>query len=129
MKNTDDINDSKLQDLINQMTNTPDQFNHLQIFMSRTGKIDYPKANEFLMVTPSTFGKVKILDLNVENDIINIKFLDCGAKAVGSVGVDINDDKASVLFICWSDVKDMVFADMMAHADNSELLGLCSLIR
>lgn len=61
MKNTDSNN--KVKDLIIDMTNAPNQYTHLQIFLSRAGKIGSHIDSEFLMVTPSTFEKVKVLDL------------------------------------------------------------------
>lgn len=54
--------------------------------------------------------------------------MQCSTKLIGSIEIDINES-SDVLFIYWSDVKNMVLSDMMAYADNSELLGFCNLVK
>ena len=114
--------DDKVQDLINQMDSFPENYGHLQIFLSRDGMPHCFHDNEFLMITPRTFGKVKVLDLNVEGDYINIEFFDCCTQQIGNVRIDIHDASPRTFFICWQDIKNMVLDDVTTKYSNDELL-------
>ena len=111
----------KIQELINQFDSSPDKFKHLQVFLHRERGTDSRPDNFFLMVTPYVFGKVEALDLKVEGNFINIEFLDCTIQEAGIVRINIDDDKPSVLFICWQDLRKMVL-DETQTISNLDLL-------
>lgn len=115
MINTDEhINDCKVQELINEMTNEPEKFNHLRVFLRREKDIGFNNNYEYLIVTPNAFGKVLIRNLYVNGSVVTIEYMDYVTTAVDSVQIDINGKEQNVLFICWSDVQDLVFNDMIA---------------
>ena len=123
MENEEHIPEGKAIDfLISGMTNAPENYKHLKIFLHRKRENNIKQDFEFLMITPNTFGKVKLLNLNVEDTFVIIDFLDCASEQVGNVKIDVNDNKPQVLFICWQDIKSMVSADKNTIIDNSELL-------
>ncbi len=74
------------------------------------------------MVTPSCFGKVRISNLSVENNSVVIDYVDCQTQELGSVHVKIYEEKPSILFINWNDIKSMLDSTKRASIDNSELL-------
>lgn len=113
--------DVPIHGLIERISNNPDKFKHLQVFLHRERDTDSRHDDYFLMVSPRVFGKVKILDLNVEGNFINIEFLDCTMQEVGNIRISINDEKPQVLFICWQDVRKMVL-DETQTSGNDELL-------
>jgi len=119
IKNTDDIS---IEKLVSQISCEPDKYKHLRIFLHRDRKINYKSETEYLMVTPSCFGKVKILNLHVVDGSIIIEFVDCQTQGVGFVRVDINEEKPNTLFINWNDVKNIISSDISTFFDNSELL-------
>lgn len=111
----------KTQELIDLFETYPDKYKHLQVFLHRERDTGVRPDNYFLMVSPRVFGKVEVLDLTVEDDNINIEFLDCTIKEVGNIRINIDDDKPQVLFICWRDIREMVL-DGTLTLDKDELL-------
>jgi hypothetical protein len=100
---------------------SPDgKFSHMQVFLHRNFKCQI--GSKFLMVTPSVFGLVVVKDLTYENGIVIVEFLDCVTEQVGNVRIDINDERLSVLFICFDDIKSIVLTDNKKVVDDSGLL-------
>lgn len=123
MENEEHIPEGKaIEILISDMTNAPENFKHLKIFLHRKRENNIKQDLEFIMITPNAFGKVKLLNLNVEGTFVIIDFLDCASEQVGNVKIDVNDNKPQVFFICWQDIKSMVRSDKNIIIDNSELL-------
>ena len=119
MKETNNqISDGKVQDLIHLIESSPSNFKHLQVFLHRERGTKSRPDNFFLMVTPRVFGKVEVLDLNVEGDYIIVEFLDCTLQEVGNIRININDEKPSTLFICWQDIMKMVLNDFDTSSTN-----------
>jgi hypothetical protein len=114
--------DRQVEGLIRQMESCPDLHHRLQVFLHRDKKADCTSDYAFLMVTPNTFGMVKLLNLNVEYPYVIVDFLDCATEQVRNVQIDVNDNKPQVLFICWQDIKSMIRADKNTIIENSELL-------
>jgi hypothetical protein len=113
--------DGYIQGLIERISSNPDKYMHLQVFLHRERDTDSRPDNYFLMVSPRVFGKVKVLDLEVEGNFINIEFLDCAMQEVGNVRINISEEKPKVLFICWQDIRKMVL-DETVTLDKDELL-------
>lgn len=98
------------------------KFSHLQVFLHRNFKCHI--GSKFLMVSPSVFGLVVVRDLTYENGFVIVEFLDCVTELVGNVRIDINDDRPCVLFICFDDIKSIVFTDSKKVVVDSGLLEL-----
>lgn len=103
------------------MTIAADKFMHLKVFLHRNNVIDYKSNHEYLMVTPTCFGKVEILNLNVDESDIIVEFIDFTTHLVGNVRIKINDEH-QVLFICWSDIKELLHDDVIMSIENSGLM-------
>lgn len=114
-------NNRPLEELVAKMSSSPEKYKQLQVFLHRKREDNYTPDKEFLMVTPSVFGKVEVLDLTVEGNFINIEFLDCVMQEHGNIWINISDEKPSVSFICWQDVKKMVLNETLPSS-NDELL-------
>ena len=99
---------------------TDGKFSHLQVFLHRNFKCHI--GSKFLMVTPSVFGLVVVKDLTYENGIVIVEYLDCVTQQVGNVRININDERCSVLFICYEDIKSIVLTDSKKVDDDSVLL-------
>lgn len=118
-KDTDDIS---IEELVHHMSNAPDDYKNLQIFLHWEKEINYHSKNEFLMVTPTCFGKVKLSNLSVESNSIIIEFVDCQTRETGFVRAKIYEEKPSVLFICWHDIRSIFDSSKKTSIGNSELL-------
>jgi hypothetical protein len=112
----------ELQGLINRISSNPDGFDHLKVFLKRDERTDWFENTEFLMVSPTTFGKVKLLDISVDDNYIFLKVLDCTTQLTGKVRIDINDTHSHTFFIRWQDVRQMVDDETSTRFDNDDLL-------
>lgn len=119
LSNSEDIS---MEELVNQMGCAPYDYKNLQIFLHWDREVNYHSETEFLMVTPTCFGKVKISNLSVENNSVVIDYVDCQTQEFGSVHVKIYEEKPSILFINWNDIKSMFDSTKKSSIDNSELL-------
>ena len=113
-------NDDRVQGLIDLMECSPEDYNHLQIFLSRDGKSNCQPDNKYLMVSPKVFGKVKLLNVNVEDDSVILEILDSHTQQIGNVLIDINDRSPHTFFINWKDIRNMVMEEnkIMLHEDD-----------
>lgn len=119
-KNIDNIS---MEELVNQMICSPDDYKNLKVFLHRRKYTNSRPDNYFLMVTPKVFGKVEVLDLTVDGNFIIVEFFDCAMQEIGIIHINIYDDKPSALFICWQDVKKMVLDETISsYYDDNYLL-------
>ena len=105
-------NVDSIKRLITEMALSPDKFKNLQVFMHRERENDCNTDYEFLMVTSSSFGKVILQDLTLFNDSVILKVQDCATRKVGDIRVKVNEVNPKVLFICWQDIRKMVYDDV-----------------
>jgi hypothetical protein len=110
-----------IEHVISSMT-CPDDFNGLQDFLHQETDGVSIQNLEFLMVTPDSFGKVKILDLGVEDNYVILQFLDCTTLSTGNVRIAAGEVSPSVLFIRWNDLKRMMLGDSKTSTYMDELL-------
>lgn len=94
----------------------------LQIFLHRERKDNDFSDYEFLMVTPTTFGKVEIKDIFVEEPEIVVEYRDCVVNQIGHFRINVHNDHSKVLFINWHDIKEMVNADLNRIVCDNDLL-------
>ena len=113
MDRTNNDNTSSMLELINNMAAMPEKFKHLKIFMGRNiNDIGYTNL-QFLMVTPNCFGKVRLDDLACENDHIILHITDLQTNLSVTVGVDLNNETQTTLFVNWNDVQKMVYDEIL----------------
>jgi hypothetical protein len=115
-------NDDNVQGLIEMMENSLEDYNHLQVFLSRDGISNWSEEDEFLMVTPTSFGKVKLLDVSTEDNFIILRIQDCCTQLSGNVRIDINDNNPQTFFINWKDIRRMVLDETTTNNRSDELL-------
>jgi len=65
------------------------------------------------MVTPDSFGKVRLDDIECDNDQITLFLTDLQTNNSGNVRVDLNNETQTTLFIYWKDVQKMVWDEML----------------
>ncbi|MBN1182364.1 MAG: hypothetical protein JXB49_08770 [Bacteroidales bacterium] len=116
--NTDDV----LDQLIKKMEKAPQDFEHLKIFLKSDDSKTCPINAEFLLVTPTTLSKVKLLDVSVEYQFVILNILDCQTQLTGNFRIDINDIKPQTFFVRWSDIKRMVMYETISGINRDDLL-------
>lgn len=124
--NTNEINndDKRVSEdaLLNAMANS-DIYSHLRIILSRKAiKGTFPHC--FLMVTPSSFGIVKLLDLDYDADKIVLHLQDIQTEIKSKVFIDIHDKRFKFLLIEWQDILDMVLTNHNLKDANMSLLQI-----
>lgn len=111
-----------VEELISVWTYSPDKYSHLKVFLHLPRENDTKSNYLFLMISPTKFTKVELLDLSVEDDSIIVEFRDCAMQGIGNVKINVHDNKPQVLFVCWDDIRKMVMADSISHRSNEDLL-------
>jgi hypothetical protein len=82
-----------------------DKFQHLRIILSSKNNRSF--RQKFLMVSPSAFGVVKLLDFNVENNHIYFLLQDIITGIVNKICIDVDDESFKFLLINWNDILTM----------------------
>jgi len=124
VKNEDsnmDLGDS-VQVLIDRIEQTPFAFEHLKIFLKRDSKSNRFENTEYLMVTPTNLGKVRLDDVNVEDNFIILTIHDCSTQLNGNVRIDINDTRPQTFFIKWQDIREIVINETFSGIMSDDLL-------
>ena len=116
--NTDDA----LYQLIEKIKKAPLDFDHLKIFLKGDERTDWFENTEYLMVTPKSMTKVRLVDIDVEDNNIMLTIFDCNTGISGNVRIDINDTRPQCYFLRWSDVKQMVLDETTSGIMSNELL-------
>jgi len=124
VKNEDsnmDLGDN-VQVLIDRIEQTPFAFEHLKIFLKRDSKSNRFENTEYLMVTPTNLGKVRLDDVNVEDNFIILTIHDCSTQLNGNVRIDINDTRPQTFFIKWQDIREIVLNETFSGIMSDDLL-------
>ena len=116
-------NDKSAEELISRMSKSPEEYKQIQVFLHREGENHSKTDYKYLMVTPNSFGKVELQNLNVEGNYVVLEFLDCCTQLVENVKLDIHDNNPQTFFFSWQDIRKMVFEESTKH-NSDELLEL-----
>ncbi|MBP7508399.1 MAG: hypothetical protein KA807_11280 [Prolixibacteraceae bacterium] len=109
-------------ELLESMANS-DNYSHLRILLShKPFKAILPHL--FLMVTPSSFGVVKLLDIDYEENNIIVHLQDFVTEVISKVYLDIHEKRYKFLLIEWQDVLDMAISYQKNKEIKNEMLEL-----
>src|SRR5690606_6237983 len=92
------------------------------IFLKRDSKSNRFENTEYLMVTPTNLGKVRLDDVNVEDNFIILTIHDCSTHLNGNVRIDINDTRPQTFFIKWQDIREIVLNETFSGIMSDDLL-------
>ncbi len=106
------------EELLDAMSSTND-YEHLQVFLGYNLEAR-AIPQRYLMVTPSYFGIVNLLDLEYEKEKVVIYLQDDKTKVCSKVYLDIHDNSYKFLLLRWSDILDLVLKDS-TNKDNDLL--------
>mgnify|MGYP000849828629 FL=1 len=99
-------------------------YSHLQILLHREHTITKPEfGRKFLMVSPNTFGLVKLNDLYLCDDHICLELEDVITGITNPVFVPVYDKHFRFVLITWEDVVAIVHQDNITKSEcDNELL-------
>jgi hypothetical protein len=96
------------------------KYSHLHLMLSKTENCQFGK--EYLMVTQTGFGLVKLCDLDFIDNEIQIYLQDVSSGIIQHFSIDINDNMFRFFLLAWDDIKKMVPDDNDCKSNNGDLL-------
>lgn len=109
-----------LDELIECISNA--KYLHLQLFLSRDGDFSHGLGQQYLMVTPSSFGVVKLIDLDFNDNHIQMVLQDIETGLIKEIFLNIDDKSFHLLLISWDDIIKMVMDERKTIFNNDEIL-------
>jgi hypothetical protein len=98
-------------------------YSHLQIILHREHTITKPEfGRKFLMVSPDSFGLVRLNDLYLCNNHICLELEDLFTGITNPVLIPAHDKGFRFVLIAWEDVVDIVNQDSIYKTRKDELL-------
>jgi hypothetical protein len=88
---------------------TSNKYEHLRIILTKNDIGSF--GQNFLMVTTSAFGVVKLLNLIVDDARIYLELQDIDTGIINKVPLDVNDVTFKFLLISWDDIITMTLKD------------------
>lgn len=114
---------NEIKDLITEMANAPEKFNHLKIFLHREHtKLPPEFGRRFLFVSPDSFGLVKVHDLTVADNSVQLKLVEVFSGHISTFSIKINAKGSPFLLIAWEDILDIIKQENKCLSTENELL-------
>ncbi|HQG78223.1 MAG TPA: hypothetical protein PLS58_12080 [Bacteroidales bacterium] len=108
-----------LEELISDMENHPDQYQHLKIFLRRELNVDGSYlGKEYLAVSPLGFCLCRINNVEYKDGEIFISLTDTAADEEFIHTVDIHDGQPYTIFIQWKDILNLM-SEKSSRNDNN----------
>jgi len=79
------------------------KYSHLQVFLYRI-KSTHKIGQQYLFVSRTAFGKVKLMNINYHENLIKLELQDSFSGASSQFTLDINDKEFRFLLIAWEDI-------------------------
>jgi hypothetical protein len=112
-----------IDELINNMTNAPDKFNHLKILLHREHTRFEPEfGRKYFYVSSTSFGLVKLNDLLFDDNCIKLVLEDGFTGKSETLTIDVNDKSFQFLMISWEDVQYILCQDKNTCCTQNDLL-------
>jgi hypothetical protein len=101
---------------------SPDgKYSHLQVFLYRIGST-HKIGQEYLYVSRSAFGKVKLNDINYKDNLVQLELQNSKTGASEQFSLDVNNTEFKFLLVSWSDIITLVMKDDLVKTDEGDLL-------
>lgn len=98
-------------------------YSHLQIILHREHTITKPVfGRKFLIVSPNTFGLVRLNDLYLCDNQICMELEDVFTGLIKPIFIPVNDKGFQFVLIAWEDVIDIVYQDGKINRSMNDLL-------
>ena len=112
-----------ITDLIEQMQEG--KYKYLQIFLSRNqSNLGLGFGQKYLVVTPDGFGLYELNSVDYNAGILQMLFTNPDTGNTAEICLDVNDTHPAYTFICWKDIRDMVYDEITNCCAGEDLLEL-----
>jgi hypothetical protein len=88
------------------------KYSHLRIILSKNNNREF--GQRYLMITPSAFGVVKLINVDYNGNKILLDLQDCITGMVKQIPINVNDKSFNFLLISWDDIRRIVLAENKA---------------
>lgn len=110
---------SFLEDLISGLT-ASGKYDHMRLILSKND--DRRLGQTYLMVSRTSFGLVKLLDIDYGENRICMALQDTCTGMIKNVHLDIDEPAFSFLLISWQDIREIVNSESFSSSIGDELL-------
>ncbi|MDT8401909.1 MAG: hypothetical protein RQ743_09450 [Bacteroidales bacterium] len=112
-----------ITNLINQMQEG--KYKHLQIFLSRDqSNLGLGFGQKYLVVNPDGFGLYELNCVDYNDGILQILFSNPATGNTAEINLDVKDEHPAYIFICWKNIRDMVYDEITNCCAGEDLLEL-----
>ena len=115
---------ASINELVQEMERHPNLYQHLRIFLgseSNTGIPDF--GEQYLAVSHDGFALYRLDSVDYQDGNIILSLTEQSTNQPVKFSVDINNAQPSCLFILWTDIWNLVLADILrSDVDDIELL-------
>jgi hypothetical protein len=100
---------------------SPDgKYSHLQVFLYRIG-CTHKIGQHYFFVSRSAFGKVKLTDINYNENLVHLELQDTSTGLSKQFSLDVNDTEFKFLLVAWEDVIKIVMEDSIIKPNTGSL--------
>ena len=98
---------------------------HLQIFLSRNkSNLGLGFGQKYLVVNPDGFGLYELNSVDYNAGILQMLFTNPDTGCNAEINLDVNDAHPAYIFICWKDIRNMVYDEITSSCADEDLLEL-----
>ena len=122
-KTTNNTYPANIAELIDQMETG--RYKHLQIFLRHNqSNLGLGMEQEYLMVSRDDFGVYRLVSVDYSEGIVQLVLSNPITGEPSEINLDVHDEHPAYIFICWNDIKNLVYAEMTSDYAGEDLLEL-----
>lgn len=96
------------------------KYEHLKIILSKNDNHRF--GQNYMYISRSAFGKVKLIDLDFIDGHLYIELQDCSNGLFIHNSFDVDDKEFKFLLISWQDIRNMVLTESCTKLSHDEML-------
>ena len=97
-----------LDELVNDMELHPDNYQHMQFILNRQKHMNLGLGQLYLVVNEIGFGLYRLNDVDYNNGIVRLSFINPATDNCAEISLDITDKHPHIFLINWKDIEEMV---------------------
>ena len=114
-----------IEELITAMEDPTGRYKHLQFILYRNeSRLGLSFGQKYLVVNQIGFGVYELNSVDYNNGILQMLLTNPDTGNTAEINLDVNDDHPEYFFICWNDIKSMVYDEITNNYFDNELLEI-----
>ena len=97
-----------LDELVNDMELHPDNYQHMQFILNRQKHMNLGLGQLYLVVNEIGFGLYRLNDVDYNNGIVRLSFINPATDNCAEISLDITDKHPHIFLINWKDIEEMI---------------------